>query len=165
MTADEAEEKNRLERDTWYREGMEEGRFNREADAIRAGITVWERMADPEKDILIRGQKGELGEAIAGPQGHVEALTSMARKIEAIPDCGRGVLYDPQLDREMGAACREYTDYLREHFERFPSASIFGKGADKDPDREVGSEEVAWGTPQPDPEVDYSIPLIVPPGI
>jgi hypothetical protein len=63
----------------------------------------------------------------------------------------------------MAAALKEYCDYEAEHFEPRVYQTTYGRGAENDPDREVESEEVAWGVEEVD-ETDYSVPLIVPPG-
>lgn len=169
ISAEEAAELNRVARNKgedldWFREGMRWTHFATESDAIRAGVIVWNRLVDPERDILILGQKGETGKVLAGPQEHVESLTALFRKIEAIPDCGHGSRYDRELDRQMTAVVKEYSAYEAEHFEPRIWQTTYGRGAKNDPNREVESEEVAWGVEIEEEEPDTSIPLVVPPG-
>ena len=147
-------------RDPSYRfeEGDGSNRFNSEAEAERAAIVVFERIADPASDLLVRGSRSVRPpeKALAGCPEHVERLTEAVAQMEVL-----GWWDVPNNRKAADRVAESWEAYERENFNEHWMPSVYGYKA---PDGLVQSEEYAWGTPKPEEEIDYSVPLVVPPG-
>lgn len=141
-----------------YEEGDGSNRFNSRAEAERAAVIVFERLANPDADLLVCGSRSASvpEKALAGRSHHVDRLTDTVCRAEAL-----GWWDVPNNRKAMDRIAVAWEAYERDHFNEHVMPRYYGYKAPKVIEE---SEEYAWGTPKPEEEIDYSIPLVVPPG-
>lgn len=157
IDTDTAERWNRRDPSYRWQEGDQARRFDTEELARKAAAAVFSRLADPAADLLVEGSRSEMVplRGLAGAPAHLERIAEITLHANAIG------WWDDDRGDEMDRLMHEWTVYQREHFREHPRQTRFGYGAT---DVIQESDEIAWGTPRDEPEPDYSIPLVVPPG-